>query len=157
MRLYMYIYIYSCVIKIQIFEHTQCTCISDYKLLCLCLSQVHHSYEEAQKEIALLKQAQSLYEENMKKAFMRGVCALNTEAMSMFQGSHTSHPMPVNHMVQPTNQEIPESVHFPSHTKHQSHDRHMTIKLDSTNSKGGGKKHSKGPAITVERHVPVKS
>ena len=135
------------------------TYISLYRIPCLSLSlsQVHHSYEEAQKEIALLKQAQSLYEENMKKAFMRGVCALNMEAMSMFQGSHTSHPMPVNHMVQPTNQEIPESVHFPSHTKYQSHDRHMTIKLDSTNSKGGGKKHSKGPAITVERHVPVKS
>ena len=26
-----------------------------------------------------------LYEENMKKAFMRGVCALNMEAMSMFK------------------------------------------------------------------------
>ena len=25
------------------------------------------------------------YEETMKKAFMRGVCALNMEAMSMFQ------------------------------------------------------------------------
>ena len=26
------------------------------------------------------------YEEAMKKAFMRGVCALNMEAMSMFHG-----------------------------------------------------------------------
>ena len=143
MQLGMGLYMYMCIYA----------CISVYKTPCLSLSlsQVHQSYEEAQKEIALLKQAQSLYEENMKKAFMRYVCALNMEAMSIFQGSHTSHPMPVNHMVQPTNQEIPESGYF---TKHQSHNRHMTL---TTNSKGGGKKHSKGPAITVERHVPVKS
>ena len=32
-----------------------------------------------------LKAEKNLYEENMKKAFMRGVCALNLEAMTMFQ------------------------------------------------------------------------
>ena len=33
----------------------------------------------------LLRQQRDAFEENMKKAFMRGVCALNMEAMSMFQ------------------------------------------------------------------------
>ena len=32
-----------------------------------------------------LKAQRDLYEENMKKAFMRGVCALNLEAMTMFK------------------------------------------------------------------------
>jgi centrosomal protein POC5 len=34
-----------------------------------------------------LRQDREQYEETMKKAFMRGVCALNMEAMSMFHDS----------------------------------------------------------------------
>ncbi len=49
-------------------------------------SQVHHSMDESHQEIARLKAEKELYEENMKKAaFMRGVCALNLEAMTMFR------------------------------------------------------------------------
>ena len=33
----------------------------------------------------MLHREREHYEENMKKAFMRGVCALNMEAMNMFQ------------------------------------------------------------------------
>ena len=47
--------------------------------------QVHRSLEECQEEVRHLKAERDLYEENMKKAFMRGVCALNMEAMSMFR------------------------------------------------------------------------
>ena len=36
-------------------------------------------------EIARLHAERERYEETMKKAFMRGVCALNLEAMSMFR------------------------------------------------------------------------
>lgn len=39
----------------------------------------------ARTEIALLHAERERYEETMKKAFMRGVCALNLEAMSMFR------------------------------------------------------------------------
>ena len=35
-------------------------------------------------EIAKLHAQRDMYEETMKKAFMRGVCALNLEAMTMF-------------------------------------------------------------------------
>ena len=39
----------------------------------------------ARNEIARLHAERERYEETMKKAFMRGVCALNLEAMSMFR------------------------------------------------------------------------
>ena len=39
----------------------------------------------ARTEIARLHAERERYEETMKKAFMRGVCALNLEAMSMFR------------------------------------------------------------------------
>ena len=51
---------------------------------CVCL-QVHHSLDESRQEVANLRAERELYEENMKKAFMRGVCALNMEAMTMFR------------------------------------------------------------------------
>ena len=41
--------------------------------------------EKTQQEVKRLEAEKELYEENMKKAFMRGVCALNMEAMSMFK------------------------------------------------------------------------
>lgn len=39
----------------------------------------------ARTEIARLHAERERYEETMKKAFMRGVCALNLEAMTMFR------------------------------------------------------------------------
>ena len=39
----------------------------------------------ARNEVAKLHTERDGYEENMKKAFMGGVCALNMEAMSMFR------------------------------------------------------------------------
>ncbi|XP_072520862.1 centrosomal protein POC5 isoform X2 [Salminus brasiliensis] len=41
--------------------------------------------QKAQAEIQRLHIERERYEESMKKAFMRGVCALNIEALSMFQ------------------------------------------------------------------------
>lgn len=46
---------------------------------------MQQSLESCQEEVARLKAERNLYEENMKKAFMRGVCALNLEALTMFQ------------------------------------------------------------------------
>lgn len=40
--------------------------------------------DAAQAEIQRLHSERERYEEAMKKAFMRGVCALNMEALSMF-------------------------------------------------------------------------
>lgn len=49
--------------------------------------------EEAKAEILRLHSERDQYEDTMKKAFMRGVCALNLEAMTMFQ-SKDSRPAP---------------------------------------------------------------
>ena len=48
-------------------------------------AQIQQSLDNCQQEVVRLKVERNLYEENMKKAFMRGVCALNLEAMTMFQ------------------------------------------------------------------------
>lgn len=51
----------------------------------LFLSPQHcEAIEKAQAEIQRLQLERERYEESMKKAFMRGVCALNMEALSMF-------------------------------------------------------------------------
>lgn len=50
----------------------------------LCL-QSQRALDDAHHEIQQLKAERSLYEQNMKQAFMRGVCALNMEAMTMFR------------------------------------------------------------------------
>ena len=47
--------------------------------------------EKAQAEIQRLRLERERYEESMKKAFMRGVCALNMEALGMF---HTTEGRP---------------------------------------------------------------
>ncbi|NXV84253.1 POC5 protein, partial [Atlantisia rogersi] len=42
--------------------------------------------EQTKADILRLQSEREQYEDTMKKAFMRGVCALNLEAMTMFQG-----------------------------------------------------------------------
>ncbi|XP_069565488.1 centrosomal protein POC5 [Brachyistius frenatus] len=48
------------------------------------LAEHCEAIEKAQAEIQRLQLERERYEESMKKAFMRGVCALNMEALSMF-------------------------------------------------------------------------
>eukprot|EP00039_Didymoeca_costata_P004053 m.71108 g.71108 ORF g.71108 m.71108 type:complete len:523 (-) comp12211_c0_seq1:100-1668(-) len=47
------------------------------------LTLVNTRLSEAYQEIEMYKRKRALYEENMKKAFMRGICALNMEAMTL--------------------------------------------------------------------------
>ena len=51
------------------------------------LCQLNEALGSARSEVSRLHEQRDCYEETMKKAFMRGVCALNLEAMSMFHGS----------------------------------------------------------------------
>ncbi|XP_050931221.1 centrosomal protein POC5 isoform X2 [Lates calcarifer] len=55
------------------------------------LAEHCEAIEKAQAEIQRLRLERERYEESMKKAFMRGVCALNMEALSMF---HTTEGQP---------------------------------------------------------------
>ncbi|XP_070689858.1 centrosomal protein POC5 [Pempheris klunzingeri] len=55
------------------------------------LAEHCEAIEKAQAEIQRLRLERERYEESMKKAFMRGVCALNIEALGMF---HTTDGRP---------------------------------------------------------------
>ncbi|XP_032297222.1 centrosomal protein POC5 isoform X3 [Coturnix japonica] len=50
------------------------------------IAELTANLEQAKAEILRLHSEREQYEDTMKKAFMRGVCALNLEAMTMFQG-----------------------------------------------------------------------
>ncbi|KAM6230661.1 centrosomal protein POC5 isoform 2-T2 [Porphyrio hochstetteri] len=50
------------------------------------IAELTGTLEQTKAEILRLQSEREQYEDTMKKAFMRGVCALNLEAMTMFQG-----------------------------------------------------------------------
>ncbi|NXR03417.1 POC5 protein, partial [Sagittarius serpentarius] len=50
------------------------------------IAELTANLEQTKAEILRLHSEREQYEDTMKKAFMRGVCALNLEAMTMFQG-----------------------------------------------------------------------
>ncbi|NWR39772.1 POC5 protein, partial [Tachuris rubrigastra] len=50
------------------------------------IAELTANLEQTKAEILRLHSEKDQYEDTMKKAFMRGVCALNLEAMAMFQG-----------------------------------------------------------------------
>ncbi|XP_078489372.1 centrosomal protein POC5 [Ciona intestinalis] len=49
------------------------------------VAELSQSLENSRAEISKLEHGRRVFEEDMKKAFMRSVCALNLEAMTMFQ------------------------------------------------------------------------
>ncbi|XP_044513635.1 centrosomal protein POC5 [Gracilinanus agilis] len=49
---------------------------------------LNDALETAKSEIQKLQYEKDQYQESLKKAFMRGVCALNLEALSIFQSRH---------------------------------------------------------------------
>ncbi|NXL88145.1 POC5 protein, partial [Alectura lathami] len=49
------------------------------------IAELTATLEQTKSEILRLHSERDQYEDTMKKAFMRGVCALNLEAMTMFQ------------------------------------------------------------------------
>ncbi|NXN91947.1 POC5 protein, partial [Rhinopomastus cyanomelas] len=49
------------------------------------IAELTATLEQTKAEILRLHNEREQYEDTMRKAFMRGVCALNLEAMSMFQ------------------------------------------------------------------------
>uniref|UniRef100_A0A8C3KH49 Centrosomal protein POC5 n=1 Tax=Calidris pygmaea TaxID=425635 RepID=A0A8C3KH49_9CHAR len=50
------------------------------------IAELTATLEQTKAEVLRLHSEREQYEDTMKKAFMRGVCALNLEAMTMFQG-----------------------------------------------------------------------
>ncbi|XP_066512872.1 centrosomal protein POC5-like isoform X1 [Hoplias malabaricus] len=78
-------------------ERVEMACRARAEDICLELSADYEAkmlehgdaLQKAQAEIQRLHRERECYEESMKKAFMRGVCALNIEALSMFQTGDT--------------------------------------------------------------------
>ncbi|OWF49978.1 centrosomal protein POC5-like [Mizuhopecten yessoensis] len=61
------------------------------------IASLNEALEASRMEVAKLHTERDQYEEGMKKAFMRGVCALNLEAMTMFQSGEGPQPGAENH------------------------------------------------------------
>ncbi|KAI3371924.1 hypothetical protein L3Q82_006797 [Scortum barcoo] len=61
------------------------------------LAEHCQAIEKAQAEIQRLRLERERYEESMKKAFMRGVCALNMEALTMFNTTEERPEQPPVH------------------------------------------------------------
>jgi len=53
------------------------------------INKINEELKASRAENLRLQNEKVSYEENMKKAFMRGVCALNLEAMTMFDGENS--------------------------------------------------------------------
>ncbi|XP_041092858.1 centrosomal protein POC5-like isoform X2 [Polyodon spathula] len=87
------------VIEVKWRERVERACQARAEEVCLQLStdyerkieELSEALEKARCEIQQLHSERERYEESMKKAFMRGVCALNMEAMTMFNGRE-EHP-----------------------------------------------------------------
>jgi len=91
------------------------------------------------------------FEEGMKKAFMRGVCALNMEAMNMFHPAmDTNNPSHNGSHDQP--QQISDT---PTPVDHMPPDRgRASNTMTTTTNRTNGVKRNR-PAILVERHTTV--
>ncbi|XP_030842635.1 centrosomal protein POC5 isoform X1 [Strongylocentrotus purpuratus] len=68
------------------------------------LASLNEALEASRVEVTKLHAERDYYEESMKKAFMRGVCALNMEAMAMFHDGEegSGQPHPSSHAPAPT-------------------------------------------------------
>ncbi|XP_077993246.1 centrosomal protein POC5-like [Glandiceps talaboti] len=71
------------------------------------IASLNEALESSRNEVQKLHAEREHYEETMKKAFMRGVCALNLEAMSMFRDPDGSVSGDQNHHVVDDLQGVP--------------------------------------------------
>ena len=112
-----------------------------------------------------LRRVRDVNEESMKKALMRGVCALNMEAMSMFRPpgdslpSHCSNGLPNDRPAHSNTVCNQASIALDSYggmpppaPKPVSHDSHMT----QTCSHKQAHRKTKAPSVVVERHIPLR-
>lgn len=106
--------------------------------------------DNSQQQVKQLQVERMTFEEGMKKAFMRGVCALNMEAMNMFHPAmDTTNPTPNgSHDPQQTS-DTPSSVDYVPPDRGRGSNT-MTTTAHRTN---GVRKNK--PAILVERHTTV--
>uniref|UniRef100_T2M9G4 Centrosomal protein POC5 n=1 Tax=Hydra vulgaris TaxID=6087 RepID=T2M9G4_HYDVU len=146
------------------------------------LQSLHQELIKARDEISKMHSERECYEEAMKKAFMRGVCALNMEAMSIFKGEPDSNDMyrrshvpcssnPIS-SCKSENEKIEKIVNFtqvnenlkknentPSIISTTSISKPFNVKLTATKSCSKASKPVTGrnpiTSVKIERHVPI--
>ncbi|XP_035166269.1 centrosomal protein POC5 isoform X4 [Oxyura jamaicensis] len=97
------------------------------------IAELTATLEHTKAEILRLHSEREQYEDTMKKAFMRGVCALNLEAMTMFQGKDSR----TDPGILPPSQYNPPSPPPPPATALQMDDLPMTKVITSAQQKAG--------------------
>lgn len=98
-----------------------------------------------------LQVERATFEEGMKKAFMRGVCALNMEAMNMFHPAmDTTNPIPNGSHEPHQTSDTPTPVDQVPPPDRGRGSNTMTTTAHRTN---GARKNR--PAVLVERHTTV--
>ena len=89
----------------------------------------------------------------MKKAFMRGVCALNMEAMNMFHPAMEPSPTPPgSHEPQQQHSDTPtpvDNVRPPDRGRTSNNTMTTTCRMNSNRS------HKNHPSVMVERHTTL--
>lgn len=107
--------------------------------------------DNSQQQVKQLQVERVTFEEGMKKAFMRGVCALNMEAMNMFHPAmDPSNPAPNGSHESPQANDTPTPVNHVQPDRGRSSSNTMATSTQRTN---GMRKNR--PPILVERHVTV--
>ncbi|XP_047909627.2 centrosomal protein POC5 isoform X5 [Anser cygnoides] len=97
------------------------------------IAELTATLEQTKAEILRLHSEREQYEDTMKKAFMRGVCALNLEAMTMFQGKDSR----TDPGILPPSQYNPPSPPPPPATALQMDDLPMAKVITSAQQKAG--------------------
>jgi len=134
------------------------------------LQGVQKELASARADVAQLHKERECYEENMKKAFMRGVCALNMEAMTMFREGGGNVDNTNNTQCNDTHYSCTESVSVSCETQSNSDNmqaqaavqnspfskKHVTFNQPlSDNSNVPNCKPSQRPTNTKSLHVKI--
>ncbi|CAD5116684.1 DgyrCDS5548 [Dimorphilus gyrociliatus] len=134
------------------------------------ISKLNGELEDARTVIAKLHGERERYEDSMKKAFMRGVSALNTEAMAIFNGdeeekpqrsldvAETDEPERINVPIPTHSQTDPLKARAALVAKKSTKPRSFGPKSELKNACAQGAVHTLRPpvsSIVVERHQPV--
>ncbi|XP_038077562.1 centrosomal protein POC5-like isoform X2 [Patiria miniata] len=131
------------------------------------LASLNEALESSRAEVTRLHSEREMYEETMKKAFMRGVCALNLEAMTMFHeneendGGRCDSDNAATHQPSSATLSIPTPTQTVTNTKTTSQPRTVTSQSATTpgtlTQSVGGSMNRVTTTRTTHRYKPPKT
>ena len=157
----------------SLFTQMESFCQLLYTVLCINTSslQSQRALDDAHHEIQQLKTERNMYEQNMKQAFMRGVCALNMEAMTMFRQNEgtgdygnglapptgdegsTDGQESTSSLEGPLTQSLPSAHHYSNQT--QGPLIRPSLSVQHLVSHGNQTSHSSQPALCTPYTIPT--